>query len=75
MESAMTEVIEDKHLTQRETEVLKLMCDGLSNQDIADRLEMSSRTVGSHRYNLTRKTGCTNSVQMGVWAVKQGIVA
>ena len=62
-------------LTKREVEVLKLLCEGDSNKLIAHKLAMTQRTVGSHRYNISRKTGCTNSAQLGVWAIKQGLVA
>lgn len=61
-------------LTERETEILKLMCSGLLGAQIAKRLGITFKTVGTHRYNLTKKTRCANSVQLGVWAAKQGIV-
>ena len=44
------------HLSAREKEVLKLICDGLSNHEIADRLFISQRTVERHRANLLLKT-------------------
>lgn len=47
-------------LTQRETDVLQLLCDGYSNKAIANRLELSVRTVESHRLNLRKKTGASS---------------
>ncbi|MAP93360.1 MAG: DNA-binding response regulator [Ponticaulis sp.] len=44
-----------KHLTQRETEVLELLSDGLTNKAIAERLSISARTVEIHRANLMVK--------------------
>ncbi|MCC2113606.1 MAG: response regulator transcription factor, partial [Hyphomicrobiales bacterium] len=44
------------NLTQRETEVLRLLADGMSNKEIARRLDLSVRTVETHRLNIRRKT-------------------
>ena len=43
-------------LTSRETEVLRFICGGFSNKDIARRLELSVRTVETHRLNIRKKT-------------------
>jgi DNA-binding CsgD family transcriptional regulator len=61
-------------LTLREIQVLKLMCTGLLPCQIAKRLGITTKTARQHRYNMTAKTGCSSSVQLGVWAAKQGIV-
>ncbi|MEZ5840552.1 MAG: response regulator [Hyphomicrobiales bacterium] len=44
------------NLTHRETEVLRLLADGMSNKEVARRLELSVRTVETHRLNIRRKT-------------------
>lgn len=61
-------------LTERETEVLYHICKGLSNQEIADVLFLSKRTVDKHRENLLSKVGAKNTVGLVIYAVKNGIV-
>lgn len=61
-------------LSQRELEVLKLICDGYSNAEIAEELFISQRTVDRHRSNLLSKTGCKNSTSLVMYAVKNKIV-
>ncbi|PXX95742.1 DNA-binding response regulator [Marinifilum breve] len=61
-------------LSSRELEVLKLICDGYSNAEIAEQLFISHRTVDRHRANLLSKTGCKNSTSLVMYAVKNKIV-
>ena len=57
-------------LTGRERDVLALVGDGLSNQEIAERLHLGVTTVKTHITNLMTKTGCTNRVRLAVLAVR-----
>ncbi|WP_027500090.1 response regulator [Rhodococcus sp. UNC363MFTsu5.1] len=59
-------------LTVREQEVLALVGDGLSNQEIADRLHLGVTTVKTHIANLMDKTGCDNRVRLAVYSHKRG---
>ncbi|WP_079702077.1 LuxR C-terminal-related transcriptional regulator [Daejeonella lutea] len=52
------------HSTSRELEILNLIGDGLTNQEIADRLFTSKRTVEGHRGTLLQKTGARNSAAL-----------
>jgi DNA-binding NarL/FixJ family response regulator len=61
-------------LSTRELEVLKLICNGFSNAEIAEQLFISHRTVDRHRANLLSKTGCKNSTSLVMYAVKNKIV-
>lgn len=61
-------------LTRRETEVLQLICQEYGNQEIADKLYLSARTVEGHRNNLLIKTGCRNTAGLVLFAVRYGIV-
>jgi DNA-binding NarL/FixJ family response regulator len=61
-------------LSEREAEVLPLVCEGLSNQQIADRLFISKRTVDKHRANILAKTGCHNTASLVIYAVKHKII-
>jgi len=63
----------DEPLTEREIEVLKLVAKGLSNQDIAERLIVSERTVGSHVSNILSKLHLANRTQAAIFALKKGI--
>ena len=60
-------------LTPRETQVLRLVAMGLSNQEIADSLEISIETVKEHVQNLLRKLGLGDRTQAAVWALRQGL--
>lgn len=61
-------------LTQREIEVLKLICQQLTAEEIGERLFISPKTVNGHRNNLLQKTGSRNLAGLVMYAVKNGIV-
>ncbi|MFM7206781.1 MAG: response regulator [Planctomycetaceae bacterium] len=60
-------------LTARESQVLRLVAMGLSNQEIADSLEISVETVKEHVQNLLRKTSLNDRTQAAVWALRHGL--
>ncbi|RED97006.1 LuxR family two component transcriptional regulator [Marinoscillum furvescens DSM 4134] len=60
-------------LTNREKEVLKLIVKEHSNQEIADALFISVRTVDAHKRNLLEKTGCKNIAGLVVYALEHDI--
>ena len=60
-------------LTPRETQVLRVVAMGLSNQEIGDSLEISVETVKEHVQNLLRKTGLNDRTQAAVWALRNGL--
>lgn len=61
-------------LSEREIEILLEVCRGLSNQEIADKLFISKRTVDKHRANILEKTGCRNTANLVVFAIKNHLV-
>ncbi|MFC2136755.1 response regulator [Bacteroidota bacterium] len=61
-------------LTERETEVLFNICKGLSNQEIADTLYLSKRTIDKHRENLLSKTNSKNTAELVIYAIKNGVI-
>lgn len=60
--------------TQREMQVLELICEGCSNVDIAEKLFISQRTVDRHRANLLCKTSCHNAISLVMYAIKNKII-
>jgi DNA-binding NarL/FixJ family response regulator len=62
------------YFTPREKEVLRLMCQGLTNLNIAEKLFISSRTVEGYRQRLLEKTESSNTASLIVYAVKNGFV-
>ncbi len=60
-------------LTRREKEVLELIIKEYSNQEIADSLFISVRTVDAHKRNLLEKTGCKNIAGLVVYAMEHNI--
>jgi two-component system, NarL family, nitrate/nitrite response regulator NarL len=62
-------------LTQRETQIIQLMETDLSNKEIAAHLNISVRTVETHRKNILAKTGCNNLLSLVKWAYEHGIIS
>lgn len=63
-----------EELSAREIEILLSICRGLSNQEIADELFISKRTVDAHRANILEKTGCKNTASLVVYAIRRHLV-
>lgn len=64
----------DSEISERELEILYHVCLGLSNQEIADKLFISKRTVDKHRANLLSKTGCRNTAALVMYAIKNKMI-
>jgi DNA-binding NarL/FixJ family response regulator len=63
-----------ENLSEREQEVLQLICAGLSNQEIAKDLHISKRTVDKHRSNLLEKTNSKNTANLVMYAMKNKLI-
>jgi DNA-binding NarL/FixJ family response regulator len=61
-------------LSERELQVVELVAIGLTNQEIAERLEISKRTVDNHISNILTKTATDNRVELVRWALQWGKV-
>ena len=59
-------------LSGRELEIIGLVAEGLTNQEIAERLTISKRTVDNHVSNVFTKTGSKNRVALLNWAMDHG---
>ena len=62
-------------LSEREQQVLQGICRGLSNQEIADALFLSKRTVDKHRSNLLSKTNSKNTANLIMYAIKNKLIS
>lgn len=62
-------------LSDRETEVLKLMASGMANKEIADKLNISINTVITHRKNISQKTGIKSISGLTIYAVMKKLVS
>lgn len=61
-------------LTKREIEILKLIAEGLTNNEIAIKLFISLKTVKNHRTNIISKTGSKNTASLLMYAIKNNII-
>jgi len=66
---------QNEQLTERETEVLKWLAKGLSNKEIADKLNVSIHTINTHRKNIMDKTDIRSLAGLTVYAVSKGIIS
>ncbi|MCI0708056.1 MAG: response regulator transcription factor [Ignavibacteriae bacterium] len=64
----------DSPLTKREKEILALVAEGMTNQQIADKLFISPRTVDTHRTNIMQKLGIHDVVLLARYAVEHGLL-
>lgn len=62
------------HLSKRESEVLKLICNGRTTTEISNTLFISYHTVETHRANLLLKVGAKNTAELVKWAVENELI-
>lgn len=78
MQGIEQEIVKEKKellkLTDRETEILHLLCQGLNNNEIADKLCVSLRTIETTKFRLMQKTLTRNNAGLIIWAIKNKIV-
>ncbi|MGE5682848.1 MAG: response regulator [Bacillota bacterium] len=67
-------LFQDTDLSRREVEVLRLVCDGYSSYEIAEALEISKKTVDTHRSSIMKKLDVENTSQLIKFAVKNRLV-
>lgn len=64
-----------ENLTERETDVLRLLVAGKANKEIADKLNISTHTVITHRKNISQKTGIKSVSGLTIYAVLKDIIS
>lgn len=62
-------------ITERELEIIKLVAEGYSNKQIADKLYLSTHTVTTHRKNIMNKLGIANTAGLVLYAVKENLIS
>ncbi|CAG0947050.1 Oxygen regulatory protein NreC [Anaerolineae bacterium] len=62
-------------LSEREREVLRLVAEGASSREIAERLSISIKTVDTHRANMMEKLGIHNAAELIKYAIRNGIIS
>lgn len=62
------------NLTKREVQIIELIADGLNNYKIAEILEISNRTVDTHRTNILKKTGVKNVAELVKYAIVNKVI-
>ncbi len=75
-QSEETELDDNYHkLSSREREVLQLLAEGYSYKDVAEKLQISVKTVGVHRVNIMEKLNISNSAELVKYAIRKGIIS
>ena len=78
MQGIEQEIVKEKKellkLTEREVEIFNLLCQGLSNRELADQLFVSLRTIETAKTRLMQKTNTKNNASLIIWAIKNKIV-
>jgi DNA-binding NarL/FixJ family response regulator len=57
-------------LTSRELEIIQLICQGFTSQEISEKLHISNKTVETHRFNIFQKANVKNTAGLIIWAIK-----
>jgi DNA-binding NarL/FixJ family response regulator len=60
-------------LSPREKEVLQMIADGLTSKEAADKLQISTKTIESHRHNIMNKVGLHSVAELTKYAVQEGL--
>jgi DNA-binding NarL/FixJ family response regulator len=64
----------ETNFSDREVEILKCICDGLTNDQIGEKIHLSPDTIKWHRNNLLSKTGCNNTAALIIYAIKNKVI-
>lgn len=73
-EKIKTDIVKISKLTKREKEIVSLICDGLTNKEIAEKLFISSKTVDNHRTHIMEKLEVSNVVQLTRFCIENKLI-
>ncbi|MFL5762871.1 MAG: response regulator transcription factor [Bacteroidia bacterium] len=63
------------NISEREMEIIKLIAEGYSNKEVADKLFLSTHTVTTHRKNIMNKLGVNNTAGLVLFAVRENLIS
>jgi DNA-binding NarL/FixJ family response regulator len=66
---------EGLNISEREMEIIKLVAEGYSNKEVADKLFLSTHTVTTHRKNIMNKLGVNNTAGLVLFAVRENLIS
>ncbi len=72
---ANTSSCEGLNISEREMEIIKLVAEGYSNKEVADKLFLSTHTVTTHRKNIMNKLGVNNTAGLVLFAVRENLIS
>ena len=70
-----TSSCEGLNISEREMEIIKLVAEGYSNKEVADKLYLSTHTVTTHRKNIMNKLGVNNTAGLVLFAVRENLIS
>ncbi|HEY0029468.1 MAG TPA: response regulator transcription factor [Bacteroidia bacterium] len=73
--SSIEYTCEGLNISDREMEIIKLIAEGLSNKEVADKLFLSTHTVTTHRKNIMNKLGVNNTAGLVLFAVRENLIS
>lgn len=73
--TAGTSSCEGLNISEREMEIIKLVAEGYSNKEVADKLFLSTHTVTTHRKNIMNKLGVNNTAGLVLFAVRENLIS
>ena len=74
-EGAVEYSCEGLNISEREMEIIKLIAEGLSNKEVADKLFLSTHTITTHRKNIMNKLGVNNTAGLVLFAVRENLIS
>lgn len=72
---AKKDIAKTIHFTIKELEIISLSCEGLQRKEISDKMNISPRTVDTHKTNIFKKLGLSNSIELVRYAIKNNIIS
>jgi DNA-binding NarL/FixJ family response regulator len=73
--NAVEYTCEGLNISEREMEIIKLIAEGFSNKEVADKLFLSTHTVTTHRKNIMNKLGVNNTAGLVLFAVRENLIS
>jgi len=73
--NAVESSCEGLNISEREMEIIRLIAEGLSNKEVADKLFLSTHTVTTHRKNIMNKLGVNNTAGLVLFAVRENLIS